>query len=174
MARRRNESAALTAAVAEARKTGHPTDEIAAKHGVAPRTLRRRLTEKPARARAKPTRRKSPAPAPLPPALGQPPLTPSRPEPEDESLAIEEDTLAVARRMLRRLERDYKTADNSRDKSGLGEKVLSALGRVEQILARRPPPPRPDVVLEELRRLDLEAIAKIEEHLPDPIKSEEI
>lgn len=75
-----------------------------------------------------------------------------------------EDTLAVARRVLAGILRRLGTASDTRF-GWLSEKALSAVKSIEQIESRRPQPPKPDVVLEQLRALDGESIGAVEQHL---------
>lgn len=212
----------MAAAVAEVAATGASAAEVAAKHGVNERTLRRRLAEVPKSSRRvpapKPPKKKASKNAPpkssdtvddsevriynsdvdaafalddrilaarnpaaglelaegrAKAAEGEAVLAEwlARPFPDD---AFDGDTLSATKRLLGQIIGRFRRAGNSREASGLAEKALAAVGRLEQIEARRPAPPRPDMVLEALRRLDLDAIAKIEEHLPNPITPAEI
>lgn len=87
---------------------------------------------------------------------------------------LEADTLDQALRTLGQLVTRFERAGSGREASGLGEKILAAIGRVEQIKRSRPQPPRPDAVVEALRALDADAIRVIEQHLADAIAPEEI
>ncbi|HEY6548576.1 MAG TPA: hypothetical protein VI589_11750 [Vicinamibacteria bacterium] len=92
----------------------------------------------------------------------------AQPRPE-----LGEDTLAECRSLLGIVKERAATAPAQRFAS-LVEKANQLIGRIEQIEARRPKPPRLDVVVEELRRLDGEAIAQIEQHLVDKIEPSEV
>lgn len=80
-------------------------------------------------------------------------------------------TLERVRRLIKRVERRALEAPNSRFSPLAG--VLDRLYARERLLLGPPPAP-PDAVQEELRRLDADAIAKIEEHLSDRIEPREV
>lgn len=80
-------------------------------------------------------------------------------------------TLERVRKLIKRVERRALEAKEGRFGTLAG--VLDRLYARERLLLG-PPPARPDAVLEELRRLEALAIAKIEEHLPDPIDPKEL
>jgi len=87
---------------------------------------------------------------------------------------LDEDPLVVTTRVLAGLVGRFERARTGREASGLAEKIIGAIGRLDQIARSRPKPQEPDAVLEELRRQDGVAIAKIEEHLADKIDPKEI
>ncbi len=80
-------------------------------------------------------------------------------------------TLDRVRRLIKRVERRALEAKDNRFGTLAG--VLDRLYARERLLLGPPPAP-PDAVLEELRRLDRDAIEKIEEHLPDRIDPKEL
>jgi hypothetical protein len=86
-------------------------------------------------------------------------------EPEDVT------TLDRVRRLIRRTERRALVAKEQRFGT-LGTLLDRLYARERQLLG--PPPVRPDAVLEELRRLDGEVLARIEQHAAEPITSQEI
>lgn len=78
---------------------------------------------------------------------------------------VGEDMLVELRSMLGLVLGQAKVAGPTRFAS-LIEKANQLVGRIEQLERARPKLPTPDAVLERLRSLDAEAIAKIEEILP--------
>ncbi len=88
--------------------------------------------------------------------------------------ALSGDSLATVRVLLDELVRDFRRASSVREKGVLADKINGQIKTVERILRSRPRPVPPDAVLEELRRLDAEAIALIEQHLPEPITAAEL
>lgn len=80
-------------------------------------------------------------------------------------------TLERVRKLIRRVERRALDAKDARFAPLAG--VLDRLYARERLL-QGAPPARPDVVQEELRRLDGEVLRRIEEHATDPITSEEL
>lgn len=80
----------------------------------------------------------------------------------------------AARDLLTTLEADYRAAMGTRARGAIAEKIVTTLRELRQHF----PPPAPararDEVLEELRRVDGEVLARIEQHATEPITSEEI
>lgn len=94
----------------------------------------------------------------------------SRPLPVAE---IGEDMLGELRQMLAMVRGRAAIATDTRFAS-LMEKANALIGRIEEIERRRPKPKPPDAVLEELRRLEADAIEQIEVRLPNPITAKEL
>lgn len=74
---------------------------------------------------------------------------------------------------LSMLEAEFRTASPIR-RGPLGKALLTAIDRARIYFPEPPPQKTRNEVLEELLALDADAIARIEEHLPDPIDPKEI
>ena len=84
------------------------------------------------------------------------------------------DTLDAAYWLLADLRSRFKLADKTRAAS-LAEKIIGAIGRIEQIRARRPAPPPPPDALEALySREEAAVIDALERHLADRIAAPEV
>jgi helix-turn-helix, Psq domain len=192
MARPRVNAHALAAAVADV-AAGFSQPEAASRNGISARTLWTALQAdktKPARAKgstARPTRSR-PGKAPPRASVGAPddqtvihvgggavstldgaPVGRVEPIPE---MSPSESLLDTLTAELRHARKQRAEADTDAARRAWSKIVRELVGAIRAIAP--PPPPPPDLLLAELRRLDGEAIALIEQHLPDRIDPDEI
>ncbi|HSN15379.1 MAG TPA: hypothetical protein VLT61_12160 [Anaeromyxobacteraceae bacterium] len=80
--------------------------------------------------------------------------------------------LADLRRSLRYALQQRREATTDAARRGWSKEIRDTIAAINRI-APAPPPP-PDEIAQALRRLDADALAIIEQHLPDPIRPEEI
>jgi hypothetical protein len=83
------------------------------------------------------------------------------------------DLKAAALRHLAQLETDYHTAGPIR-RGPLAKAILAAIRELRVYFPPAPPQKSRDELIEELRRLDEETLALIEQHAPNPIEAKEI
>lgn len=172
-------TAALQRAIA-AVKGGASLADAAEEGGISLATLKRYRAGQGSRKAAAPKPKASGASSTVPPKVTRRPgrVVAPTPPPDPPSAAAEGDdepVLVTLGRELRyaRKARKEATAEDQPGAAAKWSKRIEELVKVIDRLAPAPPPP-PDHLLEELRRLDAEAIMLIEQHLPDPIVAEEI
>lgn len=157
-----------------ARRGGATWVEAAAAGPIGERTLReymaREAVSRSGAPRARPPPPKAPRPSRAPATAVEPPpsLTLDAIEAGDDGA----DLLAILRGELR-----YAIGARKRAKTDAGERAWSK--RVDELVKAverlAPPlPPPPDLVRQELARLDGEVIALLEQHLPQPVDPKEI